>query len=76
MVAWWVVVTVVAACLYTFLPEMDRGRTFLEELRYAAILATVIGVAIVALNVIMDGWDRARTRRRGPSGDGQEQETQ
>ena len=59
-VVWWSVMTPGTALLYTFLPEMDRGWTFLGELRYAAILATVVLAAIIGMNAIQDRWDRRK----------------
>ena len=69
----WMGVTVVVALVYTYLPEMQRGRTFLQELRYSALLAAIITVGTIAVNAALDGWDRARSKRRGAGRDTPEQ---
>jgi uncharacterized membrane protein YidH (DUF202 family) len=74
-VVWWVGVTVVIALLNTYLPELQRGRTFPQELRYTATLATIIGVAIIVMNAAWDSWDQARSKRRGAGRDDPEQGT-
>ena len=65
----WVGVTVVVALVYAYLPEMQRGRTFLRELRYSAILATIITVGIIAGNAALDSWNQTRSKRRGAGRD-------
>lgn len=71
----WLGVTVVVALAYTYLPEMQRGRMFLQELRYTAIMATIIIVGMIVANAALDSWDQVRSKRRGAGRIDPEQES-